>query len=106
MERLSQFGNMHSEGRIQHTTASVEFDFLISRESTMANQKADDREPAFSFGTRELREARRAAQPLALAEPETPRKGAPGAAAGAGFDPYNTSGSFDRRKHWERVGKR
>ncbi len=23
-----------------------------------------------------------------------------------GFDPYNTSGSFDRRKHWARVGKR
>lgn len=21
-------------------------------------------------------------------------------------DPYNTSGSFDRKKHWERVGKR
>ena len=23
-----------------------------------------------------------------------------------GSDPYNTSGSFDRKKHWERVGKR
>jgi hypothetical protein len=23
-----------------------------------------------------------------------------------GVDPYNTSGSFDRKKHWERVGKR
>jgi hypothetical protein len=23
-----------------------------------------------------------------------------------GFDPYNTSGSFDRKKHWVRVGKR
>jgi hypothetical protein len=23
-----------------------------------------------------------------------------------GFDPYNTSGSFDRKKHWIRVGKR
>jgi hypothetical protein len=23
-----------------------------------------------------------------------------------GFDPYNSSGSFDRRKHWVRVGKR
>ncbi len=23
-----------------------------------------------------------------------------------GFDPYNSSGSFDRKKHWERVGKR
>ena len=23
-----------------------------------------------------------------------------------GSDPYNTSGTFDRKKHWERVGKR
>jgi hypothetical protein len=23
-----------------------------------------------------------------------------------GSDPYNTSGSFDRKKHWARVGKR
>jgi hypothetical protein len=23
-----------------------------------------------------------------------------------GSDPYNTSGSFDRKKHWVRVGKR
>ncbi len=69
----------------------------------MANGKPDDRDPKFSFGTRELREARRA-QPLTLAEP--PPKPAAGPAAGAGFDPYNTSGSFDRRKHWERVGKR
>jgi hypothetical protein len=23
-----------------------------------------------------------------------------------GVDPYNTSGSFDRNKHWTRVGKR
>ena len=23
-----------------------------------------------------------------------------------GFDPYNTSGSFDRKKNWMRVGKR
>lgn len=72
----------------------------------MANgNQADNRNPKFSFGTRELREARRA-QTLALAEAEPPRKGAPGAGTGAGFDPYNTSGSFDRRKHWERVGKR
>lgn len=66
----------------------------------MANGKPDDRDPKFSFGTRELREARRA-QPLTLAEPQ-----AKSAGAGAGFDPYNTSGGFDRRKHWERVGKR
>ncbi len=34
--------------------------------------------------------------------------GAPPKAANEerGGDPYNTSGSFDRKKHWERVGKR
>jgi hypothetical protein len=69
----------------------------------MANgSKPDDRDPKFTFGTRELREAQRA-RPLALAEP--PPKAAASPAA-AGFDPYNTSGTFDRRKHWERVGKR
>ena len=72
----------------------------------MANgNEPDDREPTFSFGTRELREARRAAAPLALVEPPAKPAAKPVAAAG-GFDPYNTSGSFDRRKHWERVGKR
>jgi hypothetical protein len=23
-----------------------------------------------------------------------------------GFDPYNTSGSFDRKNNWSRIGKR
>jgi hypothetical protein len=70
----------------------------------MANgNKPDDREPTFSFATRELREARRAA-PLTVAEPE--RRPPSPAGADAGFDPYNTSGSFDRRRNWERVGKR
>jgi len=72
----------------------------------MANgNQPGERDPNFSFGTRELREAHRA-QPLALADNEPPRNGAPSAGQGSGFDPYNTSGSFDRRKHWERVGKR
>ena len=60
----------------------------------------NDREAKFSFGTRELREARRTPPPAQ----DEPRKPAPPAAEG--FDPYNTSGSFDRRKNWERVGKR
>jgi hypothetical protein len=67
------------------------------------DDKADDRDPAFSFGTRELRESRRA-ELLTLVE-GTP-KSALGPSSSAGFDPYNTSGSFDRRRHWERVGKR
>ncbi len=45
--------------------------------------------------------ARRLAKPLALAEAQ--RKAANEA---RGFDPYNTSGSFDRKKNWSRVGRR
>ena len=63
------------------------------------NNSADDSK--FSFGTQELRQARRA-EHLSLQQPV--QRKPPG--GGAGFDPYNTSGSFDRRKHWERVGKR
>ena len=63
---------------------------------------SDDRDPKFSLGTRELREARRA---KALAAEEAVPK-SKNTDAGGGFDPYNSSGSFDRRKHWERVGKR
>ncbi len=42
------------------------------------------------------------AEALALIE-EQQRKAANEA---RGFDPYNTSGSFDRKKNWSRVGKR
>ena len=42
-----------------------------------------------------------AAKPLELAGAQ--RKAANEA---RGFDPYNTSGSFDRKKNWSRVGKR
>lgn len=75
----------------------------------MVNGKEpDDREPTFSFGTRELREAQRA-EPLALIEPPAKpdaKSVVKAVSAAGGFDPYNTSGSFDRRKHWERVGRR
>ena len=54
----------------------------------------------FSFGVRELRQAN-AAEKLSV-------NFAPLKAANEkrGFDPYNTSGSFDRKKNWSRVGKR
>jgi hypothetical protein len=64
------------------------------------NGPDDDREPKFSFGTRELREARRVQPPK---QAEAAQETAPRA---AGFDPYNSSGTFDRRRNWERVGKR
>jgi hypothetical protein len=60
----------------------------------------NDPESDFDFGVSELRRAK-AAQKLDVAT-------APPKAANQdrGFDPYNTSGSFDRKKNWMRVGKR
>ncbi len=60
----------------------------------------NDPESSFSFGVTELRRAR-AAQELRL-EPAPAKAAAPK----LGCDPYNTSGSFDRKNNWTRVGKR
>jgi len=60
----------------------------------------NDPESSFSFGVNELRRAR-AAQALHL-EPAPAKAAAPN----LGGDPYNTSGSFDRKNNWTRVGKR
>jgi hypothetical protein len=59
----------------------------------------NDPESKFSFGVRELQ---------ANAVQELSVDAAPLKAANEkrGFDPYNTSGSFDRKKNWTRVGKR
>lgn len=59
-----------------------------------------DPESTFSFGVRELRSANMSRQrDLHVA----PLKAA---IENRGSDPYNTSGSFDRKKNWSRVGKR
>lgn len=61
-------------------------------------QRADDSD--FSFGVRELRQAK-AARTLAVDPgPKRPSYNEQGS------DPYNSSGSFDRTKNWTRVGKR
>ncbi len=61
----------------------------------------DDPESKFSFGVRELKHAA-AARELSLVDTARLR----GANQDRGFDPYNTSGSFDRKKNWTRIGKR
>jgi hypothetical protein len=59
-------------------------------------------ETYFSFAVRELQQAK-AVQNLSLAGPApTPKP----SIKEQGADPYNTSGSFDRKKHWTRVGRR
>ena len=54
----------------------------------------------FSYGVREMRQAKAAKQLRVDAEPLK------AANEKQGFDPYNTSGSFDRKNNWMRVGKR
>jgi hypothetical protein len=60
----------------------------------------NDPESTFSYGVRELRQAKQAPALTVQTEP------ANAANEQRGFDPYNTSGSFDRKKNWARVGKR
>jgi hypothetical protein len=74
------------------------FDEALTMDSNSKTRGAEDSD--FSFGVRELRQAK-AAQKLAL-EPG-PKKTC---FKEQGCDPYNTSGSFDRTKNWTRVGKR
>ena len=66
----------------------------------MNGKKAHEGE--VSLGTRELRQAQteKPAEPAIDAAAPNPRD------AGGGFDPYNSSGGFDRRKNWARIGKR
>jgi len=76
---------------------------LIAEGKAMASNydTGNDPESEFSFGVRELREAKKVDRGLTLSvEPVKV------SVASKGFDPYNTSGSFDRKKHWARVGKR
>jgi hypothetical protein len=66
-----------------------------------SNSKSrDEADSNFSFGVREMRQAK-AVAPLSI---DTQSLSV--IAEDRGSDPYNTSGSFDRKKNWARVGKR
>jgi hypothetical protein len=67
--------------------------------ATEFKRRAED-DTSFSFAVLELRQAK-AAQNLAL-DPG-PKKVS---YKEQGSDPYNSSGSFDRKKNWTKVGKR
>ena len=64
------------------------------------DKNRNDPESKFSFAVRELQQAD-VVRKLKL-DPVPPKA----ANENRGFDPYNTSGSFDRKKNWTRVGKR
>jgi len=70
---------------------------------------AESADAQFAFGDREVdraKEAQAVARRVAKALIDNPEAAQQAAGECQGFDPYNSSGSFDRRKHWERVGKR
>jgi hypothetical protein len=72
----------------------------------MANddKSLQDQDARLSFGVREIKvRSAQAAAAQALALADSPPRAANDT---RGFDPYNTSGSFDRKKNWTRVGKR
>ena len=67
---------------------------------TSDRKTGNETESTFSFGVRELRQANGVRE---LSIDDAPVKAA---IQKRDFDPYNTSGSFDRKKNWMRVGKR
>jgi hypothetical protein len=66
-----------------------------------SNDRTRKDEDTFSFGVAEMRQGN---QPKTLALDARAQK--KNRNERQGFDPYNTSGSFDRKKNWLRVGKR
>ena len=69
---------------------------------TSESKERADPESTFSYGVRELSDAT-AAQGLSVHPPTQKPKPAKEI---CGVDHYNTSGGFDRKKNWTRVGKR
>lgn len=74
----------------------------------MDDRSAAGSESSFSFGTWELGRAQAGANEASPAARD-PRRAAPAfsiAGENHGFDPYNSTGRFDRHNAWERVRKR
>jgi hypothetical protein len=93
---------MHADGGIKNKARAIDalVFFVEGRLMESDNKTRNDSELKFSFGVRELRQANLAQE---LSVHAAPLKAAN---ENRGFDPYNTSGSFDRKKNWMRVGKR
>jgi hypothetical protein len=68
----------------------------------MTNDARTHDSDKFTCGTRELRQVQNAKRDPRVIGPAPPNP----RDAGGGFDPYNSSGGFDRRNNWVRVGKR
>ena len=65
-----------------------------------SDESATDGDTRFTFGVRELEEAQGAARvTLEIAPPAAPLRAID---ESRGFDPYNTSGTLNRKNHWSR----
>ena len=74
---------------------------MVSDQKTpRASETPKESETNFSFGVREMRDANAAAEVRLEIVPFKP------ANENRGFDPYNSSGKFDRKNNWMRVGRR
>jgi hypothetical protein len=74
-------------------------DFFEGSRMSSNGGRRDEADANFSFGVREMRQMKTTrlqldTKPLSVLSESR------------GSDPYNSSGSFDRRKNWARVGKR
>jgi hypothetical protein len=99
---------MHVTAQSKNIARAIDVIEFFCRGKTMAidhktpgmDQTPSEPETNFSYGVREMRQAKAAKE---LSVDVAPRKAAN---ENRGFDPYNTSGSFDRTKNWMRIGKR
>ncbi len=93
---------MHLTKRSKKQSKRIDWFEFICRGKTMStdDKSLRDAEANFSYGVSEVRQATAARE---LRVEHAPLKAT---SEKRGFDPYNTSGSFDRKKNWARVGKR
>jgi hypothetical protein len=65
-----------------------------------SDESATNGDTRFTFGVRELEEAQSTPHvTLEIAPPEAPLRAMD---ESRGFDPYNTSGTLNRKNHWSR----
>jgi hypothetical protein len=73
---------------------------LRGRAMAQSGESATSGDTCFTFGVRELEEAQSTARmTLEIAPPRTPLRAID---ESRGFDPYNTSGTLNRKNHWSR----
>jgi hypothetical protein len=86
-----------SEQRLKTTALAI----LTGLKMPSDYKTGSDDDASFTFAVREMRQAKAAQASLAVA-PATKKV----SYKEQGSDPYNSSGSFDRKQNWTRIAKR